>query len=237
MTNYPPPPASPAYGPPADGKPRLRGRIPLRLALILGVLGIILTVAGGVVLAKKTLGVVDDFKRVSISDRSSDVSFTRTGKYIGYYESPTAGKQKAFVRMLITDSSGAPVNLAVYNKSSKLTYDFGNHHGLALFTFSIAKSGTYTVQLESTDAPPGAKMAFGESIANSLVVGVLLIIPGVLLIIAAIVLLIVGLVRRSGHKKQLAQQSYGGPPQNYPPQNYPPQPGYGPPGGPSLSKG
>ena len=71
------------------GKPRLRGRTPLRLALIFGVLGVALFVVGGVVLATNSLGKVNDFERVS-SVGTGTVHLNRTGNYVGYYEAPTS---------------------------------------------------------------------------------------------------------------------------------------------------
>jgi hypothetical protein len=218
---YAPPP--PPAGPPA-GKQRLRGRTPLRLALIFGVIGIALTVAGGVVLANSPLGKVDSFPRVSFAAGSRTVQLNRTGNYVGYFESPSNASHHAFVQMRITNSGGTPVPLSEYSDHSNLTYDQNGKHGEAVFTFTIAQPGDYTVQVQSSDAAPGSDMALGESIAHGLVIGVGLILPGILLIITAVVLLIVGLVRRSRHKRQLSEGGGYGPYGGY--GGYPP----GPPG-------
>lgn len=230
MTTPPPPPSYQQSGPP--GKTRLRGRIPLRLSLIFGVIGVILVVIGGILLANSALNKIDSFKRVSVAAGSGTVDLTRTGNYVAYYETGSSSSHKAFVQMRLVDSSGSPVSLKLYNNGTTLTYDEGGRHGEALFTFKIAKSGTYQVQVRSDTASAGAKIAFGESVAKGLAVGVGLLIPGVLLVITAIILLIIGLVKRSRHKTALASgygypqgppgPQFGGPQQGqgYPQQGY-----------------
>lgn len=208
MSNLPPPPP-PQYGPlrppPSSGKVRLRGRIPLRLALILGIVGVVLISIGAVVLANGSIGKIDDFERVGLSNSAQTVRFDRAGKYVGYFETPSDGSHRADVRLAIADAADKPVTVRLYN-ASELIYSQGGRHGEALFTFSIPKSGEYQVLARSDDAPAGAGVAFGESIAGSLVAGVLLVLPGVLLVIAAIVLLIVGLVKHGRHKRE--RQAY-----------------------------
>lgn len=220
--SYPPPPSSPS------GKPRLRGRIPLRLALIFGVVGIAGVIIGAVLLTN-ALSVVDDFTRVPLAAGSKTVTLD-AGKYVGYYEAAGKGRDGGgvFVQMAIADAdTGDEVSIGLYGKNgtstSTLTYDRNGKHGEALFKFNIDKSGSYTVQVEDTDsnAPADADIALGESIAGKFVGGTLTLVGGVLFVIPAIVLLIVGLVKRSNHKKELANASAYG----YPP---PPPPGYGP---------
>lgn len=246
--SYPPPPPPgyappPGYGPPPGGKRRLRGRIPLRLALIFGVVGLALVIVGAVVLATKSISRVDDFDRVSISAGSGTVKFDDTGKFLAYYEHDGFDideESPPTLAVVLTSPSGKKLPLTTFygGKSTtvdKLSYNYDGHDGAALYEFDIKEKGTYQVQIQANgNLPSDAQLAFGESIAGGLVVGVLLILPGVLLVIAAIVLLIVGLVKRSRHKSELARYPYGPPPPGGPPPNYPPQPGFG---GPSLSKG
>lgn len=239
MSSYPPAPP-PAYGPPPGGKPRLRGRIPLRLALIFGLIGLALAVVGIVVLVKSPIGKVDDFARAPIDGQTHTVELTRTGNYVGYYEEPgldTSKSRTPTFTLALVDASGTAVAVRKYSNTTTLSYEYGGHNGLAVAKFSITKAGTYTVRGEGTDVPADAKIAFGESVAHGLIAGVLLFIGGLALIVTAIILLIVGLVKRGRHKKALTAYPYGAPPPPY----YPPQPGFGgpPPGGagPSLSKG
>ena len=259
--SYPPPPNQPAYpGAPGSpdtnqGKPRLRGRTPLRLAIIFFVVAVALFVVGGVVLAKGSLGKVDDFQRVSISSGSGTIKLDGTGKWIGYYEADNVDNdidRIPDIQIAITDPAGKAVNVESYGNRSdgkvkKLTYDTDGHHGAAALQFTASTKGTYRIMLRAQETlPSDAQIAFGRDIAKSTVVGALLIVGGVLILIAAVVLLIVGLVKRSRHKGELASPfggGYGGPPANYPspggygqpPQGYgqqgygPPQAGYGQP--------
>ncbi|GAB2461607.1 hypothetical protein [Jatrophihabitans fulvus] len=227
MSSYPPAPP-PYSGPPApSGKQKLRGRIPLRLAAIFGVIGLGLVIGGIIALINSPLAKIGDFERVRIGSEQT-VRFDRTGGYTGYFETPTGSDGRANVRLAIVDSSGAEVPVKLYGRdgssTSSLKYnDIDGYNGEALFTFSIPESGQYRVATESSDAPSGSRMAFGESIANGLVLGVVLIVPGALLLIAAIILLIVGLVRRSGHKRELRQYGGGYGQPGHPPAYGPPQ--------------
>ncbi len=219
--SYPPPPAQPPMAAAPTGKKP--GRIPLRLALIFGVLGLAMIVVGAVLLVNGSLDKVNKFARVSVGGGGGTVHLSRTGKYVGYYETPSNANHHALVQMAMRSASGGEVKLHLYGRNSSLTYDTGGRHGEALFTFTIAKSGDYQVQVKADQAPAGAKVAFGESIAHNLVTGVLLVIPGVLLLVAAIILLIVGLVRRSRYNKRVRSGGYpAGPPPGYPPQGWPP---------------
>ena len=238
--SYPPPPPPATSAP--SGKPRLRGRIPLRLALIFGIIGIAGLVVGGL-FVKSTFDTVDGFKRVSLAAGQGTVRLD-SGKYVGYYEAP--GHTKVFIQLAIADAqTRQPVRIGLYGKntgtSSSLTYDRNGKHGEAVFKFNIDHSGSYLVQVATQDGnePSGADVALGKSIAGKLVAGVVVLLVGVLFLVAAIILLIVGLVKRSRHKKQLATAgAYGYPPPpgygqpqqyhpGYAPQQYPP--GYAPP--------
>lgn len=218
----PPPPAwqqQPGYAPypppPPGATGRLRGRIPLRLALIFGVLGIALVVIGAVLGFSNTRSDVDGFQRISFASETHTVHFTRVGKYVAYFETPSNGDHTAYVQMAITNAAGKHLQLGRYggaSHSSHVDYNIHGHHGEALFTFTIGQPGTYQVAIRATGAPPGADMAFGKSIATGLALGIGLLIPGILLVVAAIILLIVGLVRRHSHKRQIELASRGGPP-------------------------
>jgi hypothetical protein len=222
--SYPPPayPQSPEASYNAPPK-HLRGRIPLRLSIIFLVVGIVLAVVGGVIIGKKSLGAVDNFKRVSVSAGAGTVKFSHTGNYLAYYEAPGVN----------SDISTVPVPLIAFKSPSgkvrvldtlyggktrqnghigtKLTYSYHGHHGVAIYQFKITEKGTYQVEVRATTGTaPDAKIAFGKSIAGGIALGAGLLVPGILLIIVGIILLIIGLVKRSRHKKQLQQQPYAG---------------------------
>lgn len=226
--SYPPPP--PSVQPAPAGKPRLRGRIPLRLALIFGVVGIALAVVGGVIGIKAGLSKVNDFQRVNLAQGTGTLTF-KPGGYIAYYEAPgfdTSGNKVPLVDVAMQNkSTGTEVSGRLYGnngngKVNRLTYDYNGHHGAAMYEFTIKSAGKYLVQVDKgqSGAASDADVAFGKSIAKNLAVGAIVLIVGVILIVAALILLIVGLVKRSRHKKELANAgAYG----------YPPPPGYAPP--------
>ncbi|MEO8889833.1 MAG: hypothetical protein ABI301_04165 [Jatrophihabitantaceae bacterium] len=234
--------AYPAGQYPTAGEPvrpkHLRGRKPLWAALIAFVIAVILFVVGGVILGTKALGKVDGFQRVSIASGEGTVTLDGTGKWVGYYEASDVSSSIDAIphfRVAVTSPSNQNVTLESYGnlsdgKVKKLTYDSGGHKGAAAFQFTVTEKGTYRIQLQAVDSlPSGADVAIGRDIVAGTVVGALLILAGVLFVIAAIVLLIIGLVKRSGHKKQLASGAYGGayggagPVQQWPPQPQQPQ--------------
>jgi hypothetical protein len=87
--SYPPPP--PPAVPAQSGKPRLRGRTPLRLAIIFLVLGVAGMVVGGIIAVNGALKKVDKFSRIDVPSAASgavnkDKITFGTGGYIAYYE-------------------------------------------------------------------------------------------------------------------------------------------------------
>ncbi|HEV7204355.1 MAG TPA: hypothetical protein VGN18_07060 [Jatrophihabitans sp.] len=237
--SYSPPPGQSPYpsAPPpsgASGRPtRLRGRTPLRLALIFGVLGIALVVVGSIIIATKSLNKVDGFARVPVA--TGGTVQLKSGNQLVYYEASdvSSGIDTVPVPAIrITAPDGTKTILdTLYGGASResgriknrLTYDNNGHKGVAIYQLKITQAGTYQVEVQpSGQEKAGADLAFGESIAGGTALGAGLLVPGVLLIIAAIVLLIVGLVKRGRHKKEIASGAYGG--------GYPGQYGGGQPG-------
>lgn len=246
--SYPPPPP-----PAAPGKTGLRGRIPLRLAIIFLVLGIAGIVIGGVIAVNGALKKVDSFTRITVpaagSVNSKNVTFGGTGGYIAYYESrnaDTSGIPAIPVRLTSPSGKQQVLETPYGGKSGgknvkSLSYDYNGHKGVALWQFNVPSTGTYKIEVAGNSrADSDAKIAIGRSIGKSTAIGAVLIVVGVLLLIAGIVLLIVGLVKRSHSKKERAAAQayyaqgggyYGGPPgpQQYgpgapPPYGAPPPP-------------
>ncbi len=229
------------------GKQRLRGRTLLRLALIFGLVGLGLTIAGGVVVAQKSLSKVPHFQRVSVSAGSGTVNFS-AGNYVAYYESSKVTrnvKQVPVVPVRLTSPSGERTVLdTLYggkkvadatgkNDIKQLDYHTDGYNGVAMYQFKITEAGRYQVETaQPSDVPDDAKIAFGPSIAAGTAIGAALVVPGILLMLTAIVLLIVGLVRRRRHKRELADHAlyYSGPPPGPPWGQAPPS------GGPSVQK-
>lgn len=222
---YAPPPPAGYPGYPGAQPAKLRGRMPLRLALIFGVIGLAMTIAGGVVIAKKSFGKVDNFDRVGVG-ATGKVTFDKTGNYLAYYEGDEVDDNISKVPLsaiTLTSPSGRSMRLeTLYGGrkdntiDTKLTYDYHGHKGVAIYQYKIKEKGTYQVSIQPTGGEStGSDYAFGKSIGGALALGVALIIPGVLFIVTAIILLIVGLVKRSRHKKQLQAGPFGAPPPGY----------------------
>ncbi len=254
--SYPPPPQVPQQ-PPPPGKVKLRGHTGIRVGAILSVVGLVLLIVGIVVIATQSFSKVDGFQRISFRQQTGTVHFDSAGGYIAYYEAPGVTDNISFVPavaiLMRNKATGAPVHFVPYGnnadgKLDRLTYSYHGHHGVAYRQFHINAPGTYEVAIQgSSGVDQNGDVAFGTSIAKGTVIGAGGLAIGALLLIAGLIVLLVGLLRRRGHKKQLAhhgsyppppsypQQGYpqqgfpapgypqqGYPPQNYPPQNYPP---------------
>lgn len=230
---YPPPqqqgyqPYPQGYGAPAGNPPRRRGRTPLMLALIFGVIGIVLLVVGGVVGFSEGLNKVNSFQRVSVADGVRTMHLN-AGSYVAYYEAPNYNTNSNTVPVLVLQildpQTGHFLTGSLYggrsdHKVKILTYDYNGHHGAALYQFRVPHTGNYKVRVvkpPTSSAAPNADLAIGHSIATGLAIGGVLAIVGGLLILVAIILLIVGLVKRSRSRKEVATgQGYGGAPPGY----------------------
>ncbi len=229
----------------------MRGRTPIRLAIIFLVLGVAALIVGGLIAVNGRLDKVDAFPRVRVSSIPGQVSTGQvgfgTGGYIAYYESPDLDPKNIPIPAIrLTSPSGVTIVPHILYGGEDVTADPGGPHrlasltyrtdgrrGAAVWTFTIHQPGRYTVQVAGNiNADSGARMAFGRSIATSTVAAGLTVAGGILLLVAGIVLLVVGLVRRGRHRRELAALGYwgqAGAPPGYPPPGYPP-PGYPPPG-------
>lgn len=263
--SFPPPPQNPSppygsgpYGPgqgsAADRPRRRRGRKPLILALIFGVVGVALIVVGAVVGYSKSLSKVDHFPRVTVADRTGTIELS-AGNHVAYYEADGADNKTdaipvpeimlkgpdGHVQTLDTLYGGGNVDTSREIKSH-LSYSNNGHDGVAIYQFKVSSTGRYDVEImpKYGQAAQDSDIAFGTSIATGLAIGGVLVVLGLLLVVAAIVLLIVGLVKRSRHNKELlaggaygSPYSVGGAPGygSYPPPSSPqPGSGYPPPG-------
>lgn len=187
---------APAY-PPGKVRP---GRVWYLLALLL--------IAGGIawlVLAVVSFGnQVNSFQRVPLP-AGGRVSLATSGGYVIYYEGPGAqsGHFPPFNVRVEPASAGAAVgSLRQYGAS--VTYGVGGHNGRAVLSLQVTHPGTFTVV--TTGAPAGSDLAFGHSVASSIVK---IVVPSVLLIVLGValglVILIVRIVRRSRQRAQLAR--------------------------------
>jgi len=98
-------------------------------------------------------------------------------------------------------SPDASASLRRYGAS--LTYNVGSRHGRAVLTLTVARPGTFAVNVTGTPAA-GSDLAFGASIARG-IVGV--VVPAVPLMIVAflggLAVFIIRLARRSSLRRTL----------------------------------
>jgi hypothetical protein len=200
---------------------RLRGGNTLRLALVFGLAGATLIVAG-VLVTRHALSRVPGFARVAVSAGSGSVQLT-SGKYLAYFESGKVTRgtdQVPLVPVQLTAPSGATMVLdTLYggkqvedangtNDIRPLDYHYQGHNGVALYQFTIMQAGRYRVQLsQPANVPDDAKMAFGASVGRGKAIGTGLVALGVVLLIVAVALLCVGLIKRMRHKRQIVERA------------------------------
>jgi hypothetical protein len=202
-----------------------RGRRAIQVGIVLLALAVVAVVIGIVIIATRSLGKVNDFQRITVTDQTGTVSFDKSGGYVAYYESKTVSSDDKTVPLIgvtLKSPSGqiitvdTPYGGRTDGQIKSLHYGYNGHNGIAMWQFHISETGTYQVQLtpNSLDAPD-AKVAFGTSIAAGTAAGAGIAGLGVLFGIAGLITLIVGLVRRGRHKSELAGQYGGGYPGGY----------------------
>ena len=186
------------------------------------VIGLALTIGGGVLASTKSYSKVNGFQRVAVKDSTGTVNFSHAGGYVAYYESSTiTGSTSQRIPevggTLTNQATNTTVTLQTpYGNRSDgkikfLHYDYNGHKGVALWQFHIDQPGAWKVQLETgAGLPADAVIAFGPSIAKGVVIGGIIAVLGVLLLIAGLVTLIVGIVKRRRNLKELRGGGFGG---------------------------
>jgi hypothetical protein len=151
------------YTGPGGPAPRIRpGRIWYLVAAV-----VVLAAFGWLGLGLSSLNSkVDNFPRVPLP-AGGLVSLPHAGGYVVYYEAPGAsrGGIRPFNVQVAPMAPGLAVrSLASYGAS--VTYSFGSRQGRAVLTLDVSGPGRYRVVAAS--APQG-DLAFGSSIAGSIV--------------------------------------------------------------------
>jgi hypothetical protein len=204
---------APGFPPPAGPPPSLRGKVrPGRVWYLPALLLIAGAVAWLVVSIVSFGHQVNSLQRVPLP-QGGHITLANSGGYVVYYEGPGAqsGHFGSFnVRVEPASAGAAVASLRQYG--STVTYSVGGHHGRAVLALQVTHPGRFTVLL--TGAPSnGSDLAFGPSVAGSIVK---IVVPSVLLFLLGLalglVILILRIVRRSRQRALLAQ----GYPQGYP---------------------
>jgi hypothetical protein len=173
------------------GRPRVRpGRIWYLVPVLLILGGIAWVVFGFVSLSSK----VDSFARVPLP-AGGNVTLSHSGGYVVYYEGPGAvsGRIPSFnvrIEPAAPPAAVAPGSLQSYGGS--VNYTIGAHQGRAVLTLQVVHPGKFLVETSGAGAATaGSDLAFGQSIAGSIVGIVLPTIGLVLLGVASWVILFV----------------------------------------------
>lgn len=189
---------------------RRRGRRARLIGAVVLAIGVALLATGIVLLVAKGLSKVGSFQRVAVKDATGTVTFKHAGGYIAYYESDSiTDSTEEFplipVRLTNEATQQSETLSTLYGNQSngkvkKLTYKSGGHNGVAMYQFHIDQPGTYKVELGDSSAAPDDEVAFGTSIAKTVVAGVLLVVFGVFMLLGGVVTLIVGVVLGSANR-------------------------------------
>jgi hypothetical protein len=177
---------------------------------------------------------VDDFQRVTLPG-SETVTLEETGGYSVYHEYSGAADSSgfaSFVSVDITRPDGSTVVLDRYD--ANVTYSWGDHEGIAVYSFTADQPGDYTVSAEGERGV----VAIGRGIGSGLFGGILgaLAIGAGGSLLAGIIAIVVGVKRGRDRRSRMTYGPYGpGPPgSGWARADWPgdgqPAPGYPPPG-------
>lgn len=170
------------------------------VAAAIGVLGVV----AGAFLAGNGYGKisdrVDDFQRVDVGTRG-EVRL-EAGDYTIYLESPGADDGAApRPDVAVLPLEGEPLDLDVY--TSTVTYSNGGRDGVALYSFDVARDGTYVVDASRVPGEAlGSQIAVGPGIGAGVVLDMLLgVAVAAVAVLAAAVLALVTVLRRQSKRR------------------------------------
>ena len=189
------------------GQPRVRpGRIWYLAGVVLLLAGVAWLVFGFVSLSSK----VDGFARVPLP-AGGTVTLDHSGGYVVYYEGPGAasGQIPSFDVRIAPVAPPATVG-SLRSYAASVTYTIGSHQGRAVLTLQVVHPGKFLVEPSGAAAVAGGSdLAFGSSIAGSIVGTVVLSIGLIFLGIAVtIILFIIRLTRTRRARAQAAAAGY-----------------------------
>ena len=151
------------------GRPRVRpGRIWYLVPVLLILGGIAWVVFGFVSLG----GEVNSFARVPLP-AGGNVTLSHSGGYVVYYEGPGAasGQIPSFnVRIAPAAPPAALAAGSLRSYGGSVNYTIGAHQGRAVLTLQVVHPGKFLVEASGAGAATaGSDLAFGQSIAGSIV--------------------------------------------------------------------
>jgi hypothetical protein len=178
------------------------------------VAGIVIAIIVFVAAINGLVDQVNDFQRVTLPG-SDTVTLESAGGYTIYHEFDGASSDSGFapgVSVTIAGPDGEPVEVKTYDAT--VTYSWGGHEGIAVYSFTVDQPGDYTVSAEGETG----QVAIGRGIGSSLVGGIVgSLALGIGASLAGGIIAIVVGIKRGRNRR--GRQLYG------------PQFGPGPPGG------
>jgi hypothetical protein len=193
----------PIIAPMGSGTARVRpGRIWYLGAALLVLGGVAWLVFGFVSLSSK----VDAFSRVPLP-AGGTVTLDHSGGWVVYYEGAgaTTGQIPGFDVQIRPAAPPAAVG-SLRSYAASVTYTIGSHKGRAVLTLQVVRPGKFlVVPSGGTAVAGGSDLAFGSSVAGSIVTTALLSIGLIFLGVAAtIILFIIRLTRTRRARAQAA---------------------------------
>jgi hypothetical protein len=178
------------------GRARVRpGRIWYLVPALLILGGIAWVVFGFVSLGSK----VDSFARVPLPAGGA-VTLNHSGGYVVYYEGPGANSGQIPSFNVLIKPAAPPAALrrgSLQTYGGSVTYTIGAHQGRAVLTLQVVHPGKFVVELSGAGAAAqGSDLAFGQSVAGS-IVGIVLPTIGLIFLGVAswIILFVIRLTR------------------------------------------
>jgi hypothetical protein len=169
----------------------------------LAVFGIIAAIALWVLGVARMTDRVDDFARIDVPGTAT-VGIDEAGGYSIYHEYFGAGDDFFSSRpsVTVTDPSGDEVVLRPYG--TDVSYDFGGHEGVGIYTFEAEQPGDYEV---TADGESTSVVAVGRGIGRGIVSAVVggFVVGGIGVVGGGIIAIVTG-VRRSRSRRMIAAQ-------------------------------
>jgi hypothetical protein len=186
------------------GRPRVRpGRIWYLVPALLIVGGIAWVVFGFVSISNT----VDSFARVPLP-AGGTVVLNHSGGYVVYYEGPGAANSGQIPSFNVRIEPAAPPAAvrSLQSYGSTVNYTIGTRQGRAVLTLQVAHPGRFVVVPSGAGAvAAGSDLAFGQSIAGSIVS---IVLPTLALVFLGIASWIVLFVIRLNRTRRARAQGY-----------------------------
>jgi hypothetical protein len=150
---------------------------------------------------------VDDFQRVTLP--GSGTVTLEEGDYSIYHEFDGASSTEfgSTVPITLLAPDGTPVDLDRYD--ANVTYSWGDHEGVAAYSFTAEEAGTYTVSAETQSGVVAVGRGIGSGLVGGIVGAFLLGIGGS--VIGGVIAIVVGIKRGRDRRSRMTYGPQFGP--------------------------